>query len=143
MNKLDLNDPAIKDFLNDPKVKDLQVELTDYITAEYAKFDNTDFVGESAAGLVKVYYSFGKKGFFKVEVADKVYTDKAFTCDLLPAAMNDALIKYHAENKVLEQRLIAKENDLYVRLVNIAMEKRDITTEPKTNMSPNKKTYLN
>ena len=141
MKAFDPDDPLIKELLSDPRVIKLQQELNDFINNEYASFDTIDFVGEACNGLVRVHYCYGKKGFHKVEVQDSVYADQTFTCDSLPLAMNDALIKYNAGLKESEVRVLAKETELYTELTKIALE---MSGKPAiTAPTPNKKTYLN
>jgi DNA-binding protein YbaB len=140
MNKLNPDDPLVQELLNDPRVVELRQQLTDFIIAEYARFDETEFVGEASGGAVKAVYCFGKKGFVRVEVADSTYADKTYTCDALPLAMNDSFSKYGAELKAVEQRVIDFEKELYVKMATIAMERvKDEVKAP----TPAKKTYLN
>jgi DNA-binding protein YbaB len=139
MDKFNLDDPAIQELLSDPRVIKLQQEYHDFINEEYVAFDTIDFVGESCGGLVKAHYCYGKKGFHKVEVQDSLYLDKNLTCDYLPAAINDALLKYNAGLKQSEVRVLTKESELYTELTNIALEK---SKKPPI-ATPNKKTYLN
>jgi hypothetical protein len=140
MNKFDPNDPLVKEFLDDPRVAELKTQLSEFIAAEYAKFDNEEFVGETLGGSIRVAYCFGKKGFCKIEVNDSTYSDKTYTCDALPMAINSALIKYNNELKEVEKRITEFEKNLFVKMVDIAMDKTKAKEAPTT---PGKKTYLN
>lgn len=137
-----ISEEDISDFLNDQKVIDVQNELRDFIKKEYEILDNTDFIGESMGGLIKVFYSFKQKGFYKVEINDAILKDKECVCNALPKAINEAIFKFGMEDKEVKNKVVKKENDLFNKLVVMANEKINknvLEEQPKTN----KKNYLN
>jgi hypothetical protein len=135
------NDPLVDALLEDPRVVGIQKQFNDFVAAEYAKLDSTEFVGEvgDSPATVQVVYCTNKKGLCQINVSDSVYTDKAFTLTALPLAINDAMIKYNAEWKAVEHRIRAYEQNVYQQMVNIALDKQ----KPQETVMPTKKTYLN
>lgn len=136
----------LKEFLDDPQVKELSKELQDFTAAEYAKFDAIVFVGKGVGGLVRAHYCYSKKGFFKVEIDPTVYRDAEFASSIVSAAVNDALAQYNVEYQKVQKVILEKETQLYNKMISLAYGHSGVSEQPTVSTDFNitkKKTYLN
>jgi DNA-binding protein YbaB len=138
-------DDAVKKLMADPRFSQITEEITKYVKDEYEVFDAMDFVGSAAGGLVRVHYCYGKKGFYKVDVDPSAYLDQVFVCEALPSAINDAMAKYNVEYNLVQDRITAKQTELYQKLVEMAYSASGTSKSSSlTTPAPKKtKTYLN
>jgi DNA-binding protein YbaB len=142
-------DDVINKLAGDPRFTQIMDELTQMVKDEYTVFDAIEFVGTAAGGLVKATYCYGKGGFSAVEVDPYAATDMVFTCNALPTALNDAMSKYNAEYTKLQERILAKQTEMYQRMLDLAYDAAGVPkASPVAKAEPipvtkKPKTYLN